>query len=298
MAGKLSKEQTKQHHRACELVDMKRDLTVEEREFVLDHFHESANMGRTLDGAFFTPAELAGELHHVIPGDRIIDLCAGIGRLAWHARDYWNRRWERLPPREIVCVEKDPEYVRVGRRVLPEATWICADVLDVPGLNLGPFDCAISNPPFGRIKRSGNAPGYRGPLFEFHVIAIAETLARRGAFIIPRESAPFRIETGFVSQDSPAYERFHRETGIKLRPNPGIPTDEYRDQWRDASPAVEIVVHNRDEDELEAQAEQAARAEREAVASRPRKSKAEHAGAAPRAAQPAGFGDGGGDTLF
>lgn len=185
--------------------------------------------------------------------------------------------------------------MRVGRRVLPEATWICADVLDVPRLNLGPIDCAISNPPFGRIKRSGNAPRYRGPLFEFHVIAIAETLARRGAFIIPRESAPFRTETGFVSQDSPAYERFHRETGIKLRPNPGIPTDEYRDQWRDASPAVEIVVHNRDEDELEAQAEQAtARATQEAVASRPHQPKAEHARVAPRAAQPAGFGDGGG----
>ncbi|MET9134768.1 hypothetical protein [Streptomyces antibioticus] len=156
MAGKLSKEQTKQHNRARELVGLERDLTEEEREFVLDHFHESASMSRTLDGAFFTPSELAGELHHVIPGERIIDLCAGIGRLAWHARDHWNRRWERLPPREIVCVEKDPEYVRVGRRVLPEATWICADVLAVPGLDLGAFDCAISNPPFGRIKRSGD----------------------------------------------------------------------------------------------------------------------------------------------
>ncbi|MEU8576485.1 hypothetical protein [Streptomyces asoensis] len=170
MAGKLSKEQTKQHNRACELVDTERDLTEEEWKFVLDHFHESANMGRTLDGAFFTPAELAGELHH--------------------------------------------------------------------------------------------------------------------------------IETGFVSQDSPAYERFHHETGIKLRPNPGIPTDLFRDQWRDASPAVEIVVHNRDEDELEAQAEQAARAEQEALAARPRRPRAERTGVAPGAAQSAGFGDGGGDTLF
>ncbi|WP_329375801.1 methyltransferase [Streptomyces sp. NBC_01483] len=295
MPGKLSKEQAQKHKQACELVAEERDLTEEEREFVLDHYHESANTGRALDGAFFTPAELAGQLHLVIPGERIIDLCAGIGRLAWHARDSVIRRWENLPPREIVCVEKNPEYVRVGRRILPEATWICADVLDVPGMNLGPFDCAISNPPFGRIKRSGNAPGYRGPLFEFHVIAVAETLARRGAFIIQRESAPFHIENGFVRQDSPAYERFHRETGIKLRPNPGIPTDEYRDQWRDASPAVEIVLHNRDEDELEAQA---ACADQKALASRLRTPKAPPTGAAPKAAQPAGFGDDSGDTLF
>jgi hypothetical protein len=295
MAGKLSKEQTKRHNRACELVDSDRELTAEEREFVLDHFHESANTGRTLDGAFFTPAELAGELHLMIPGDRIIDLCAGIGRLAWHARDLVTRHLERLPPREIVCAEKNPEYVRVGRRVLPEATWICADVLDVPGMNLGHFDCAISNPPFGRIKRSGNAPGYRGPLFEFHVIAVAETLARRGAFIIPRDSAPFRIEGGFADQDSPAYERFHRETGIKLRPNVGIPTDDYRDQWRDATPAVEIVLHNRDEDELEARAEQAARAEQSA-ASRTRQPSL--TAAAPKTSRETGFSDGGEDTLF
>ncbi|MDH6222840.1 methyltransferase [Streptomyces pseudovenezuelae] len=248
MPGKLSKEQAQKHKKACELVAEERNLTEEEREFVLDHYHESANTVRALDGAFFTPAELAGQLHLVIPGDRIIDLCAGIGRLAWHARDFSNRRWENLPPREIVCVEKHPEYVRVGRRILPEATWICADVLDVPGMNLGPFDCAISNPPFGRIKRSANAPGYRGPLFEFHVIAVAETLARRGAFIIPRESAPFRIEDHLAWQDSPVYERFHRETGITLRPGLAISTDEYRDQWRDASPATEIVLHNRAED--------------------------------------------------
>ncbi|WP_210581910.1 N-6 DNA methylase [Streptomyces sp. GESEQ-4] len=293
MAGKLSKEQAKRHNRACELVASKRDLTQSEREFVLDHYHESANTGRTLDGAFFTPAELASEMHLVISGDRIIDLCAGIGRLAWHARDLVTRHFERLPPREIVCVEKNPEYVRVGRRVLPEATWICADVLDVPGMNLGPFDCAISNPPFGRIKRSTNAPGYRGPLFEFHVIAIAETLARRGAFIIPRDSAPFRIERGFVDQDSPAYERFHRETGILLRPNVGIPTDDYRDQWRDVTPAVEIVLHNRDEDELEAQAERAAHVEQSAPS---RKRRPRVTVAAPEAAQDTGSSNG--DTLF
>jgi hypothetical protein len=162
-------------------------------------------------------------------------------------------------------------------------------------MNLGPFDCAISNPPFGRIKRSGNAPGYRGPLFEFHVIAVAETLARRGAFIIPRESAPFRIEGGFVAQDSPAYERFHRETGIKLRPNVGIPTDDYRDQWRDASPAVEIVLHNRDEDELEARAEQADRAE-QSTASRTRQPSL--TAAAPKTSRETEFSDGGGDTSF
>ncbi|WP_234343151.1 protein phosphatase 2C domain-containing protein [Streptomyces fulvoviolaceus] len=68
MPGKLSKEQAQKHNRACELVAAEQELTEEEREFVLDHYHESAHTGRALDGAFFTPAELAGQLHLVVPG--------------------------------------------------------------------------------------------------------------------------------------------------------------------------------------------------------------------------------------
>ncbi|MGW6144318.1 hypothetical protein [Streptomyces sp. NPDC055140] len=60
MPGKLSKEQAQKHKQACELVAEERDLTEEEREFALDHYHESANTGRALDGAFFTAAGLAG----------------------------------------------------------------------------------------------------------------------------------------------------------------------------------------------------------------------------------------------
>lgn len=40
------------------------------------------------------------------------------------------------------------------RKVMPEANWICADILDLPDQvdQLGgTFDCAISNPPFGSV---------------------------------------------------------------------------------------------------------------------------------------------------
>lgn len=45
---------------------------------------------------------------------------------------------------DITCVELNPHYVEVGKKVVPEATWICADVLDpfLPDL-LGQFDFAI-----------------------------------------------------------------------------------------------------------------------------------------------------------
>jgi hypothetical protein len=59
-------------------------------------------------------------------------------------------------------------------------------------LDLGRYDVAIANPPFGRVKRSGDASRYRGPEFELHIMDIARELAERGAFIVPQESASFR----------------------------------------------------------------------------------------------------------
>ncbi|MFF4361007.1 hypothetical protein [Streptomyces sp. NPDC001604] len=53
----------------------------------------------------------------MVPGDRIIDLCAGIGRLAWHARDSWNRRWVRLPPGGISVPRLDATRAALCRRV-------------------------------------------------------------------------------------------------------------------------------------------------------------------------------------
>lgn len=237
--AKMTKEQAKQHRKAEELVALKRDLTEEEREFVLDHWQEDST-GK-LDGAFFTPADLAREIHWEVYGDRVIDLCAGIGRLAWGCRDLC-RRANGEPERTFVCVERNPAYVRVGRKVLPEAHWICGDVFDLPP-GLGRFDTAISNPPF-MLRRSGNGPRYQGGRFEYHVIDVAGTLADRGVFIIPQTSAPMEISygKGHVRRNNPGLEQFTRQTGIKLRPmRPWIDTSAY-DGWRGAAPRVELVA--------------------------------------------------------
>src|SRR5262249_47611369 len=88
---------------------------------------------------------------------------------AYYHRDAFFRRGTQL---EIVCIEQNPDYVTVGKKVLPEATWICANVLDLPA-SLGRFDCAIANPPFGRIKSTGAAPRYTGAEFEYSVSRLA-----------------------------------------------------------------------------------------------------------------------------
>jgi hypothetical protein len=55
---------------------------------------------------------------------------------------------------ELTCVEINPRYFEVGRKLLPEARWINADVFDWRTLDLGRYDVAIANPPFGRVKPS------------------------------------------------------------------------------------------------------------------------------------------------
>jgi hypothetical protein len=117
---KLTKRQAQQHAEAVRLVALDRDLTEDEKEFVLDHWQEAATARNALDGAFFTPAGLGIDLAIEVNGDRIIDLCAGIGRLAWSCRDR-ARRANNEAARELVCVERNPAYVAVGRKVVPEA---------------------------------------------------------------------------------------------------------------------------------------------------------------------------------
>lgn len=241
--AKLSKEQQRLHQQACALVDAQRPLTEEEREFILLHWQESSTTANSLHGAFFTPLELAYDMMIEVEGKRIIDLGAGIGHLAWAAHC-----WSRRSPRELVCVETNPEYVRVGQRVLPEATWICADAFDLPDLlphlRLGRFDCVISNPPFRSTPRTGRGPRYRGPWAEYHFLDLAADLADYGVFVLPAASAPFRLSgpLPYAARREPGYEEFRTQTGITLSHSCGIDTCGYRDSWRGVRPRTEIVL--------------------------------------------------------
>jgi predicted RNA methylase len=246
---KLTMAAAKAHQRACDLLATQRPLTMEEREFVLRHWQESQNSTTvtTLAGAFFTPLDLAKDVAlHVSGAMRLIDLGAGIGALAWSAYRKMVAGYLSPPPVEIVCVERNPEYVAVGRRVLPEAEWICADLFALPAGLRGverEFDVAISNPPFGRTPRSGRGPRYTGHRAEYHVIDVAADLARRGVFLVPQTSAPFRYSgTPDRRWDRSAeYLRFVGQTGIELHSDCGIDAATYLG-WRDVRPAVEIVT--------------------------------------------------------
>lgn len=233
--AKLSKAEAKAHQQACDLL-AKDVLSEDDKLFVLENWQESAKHINTIAGAFFTPHELARDFCIETCGPRIIDLCAGIGALSLRA--FWHHREEV----EIVCVELNPEYAEIGKKILPEARWVVGNIFDLP--DLGHFDCAIGNPPFGATPRQAKAPRYSGNDFEYHAIDIASGIADYGVFIVPQMSAPFRYSGApcFEARETDKYRRFVDQTGIELGPNCGIDISVYADRWHDVSIAVEIVT--------------------------------------------------------
>ena len=238
--SRLTKQQAAQHAAACDLLQ-KEVLTHDERLFVLDHWQESANHINSASGAFFTPAGLARHLSIEVAGHKIVDLCAGIGSLAFAAYHGCALSGGNHP--EITCVELNPDYVEVGRKVLPEATWIVANVLELPQSLTG-FDCAIANPPFGRIRHEGSAPRYRGSEFEYKVIDVASDLADYGVFLLPQSSSPFRFSACRCYEETitDKYRRFSEDTAIQLESNCGIDTSVFAEDWRGVSITTEIVL--------------------------------------------------------
>lgn len=242
--AKLTKAQRKAHAEA-EAILKKDRLTDDEKEFVFKNWHEGADTNNGAAGAFFTPYDLAGDFAIDVGTGRIIDLCAGIGVLSYFVKE--RSRWATNPT-EIVCVERNHRYVEVGKKLVPDAHWICADVFDwrdwwADELDGQMFDYAIGNPPFGRVRRCDDGPRYRGPDFEYHVIDIASQMADFGTFIVPQQSASFQYS------GRPFYERkekgravdFEKLTGLVMEGGAGVDTAIHARDWKDTNIITEIV---------------------------------------------------------
>lgn len=237
---KLSKQQIKQHESAVALLQ-KETLSFDEKLQVYRDWIPAyqENIGKI--ASYFTPYDMAKDFCIEITGSEIIDLCAGIGMLGF---TYYHWQQEFKP--NVVCVERNLSFIEVGKKLFPEATWICGDVLDTSIYeNLSTFDTAISNPPFGKIDSSHpHEMSYKGGEFEYKVIEIGSILARYGAFIIPQLSCPFQYsgKRNIEFYKTKKYEKFEKETGLNLGMNCGIDLSIYKDDWVGTSIVCEIAT--------------------------------------------------------
>lgn len=216
---KLTKEQTRNHDKAEELLQQD-ELSFDEKYFVLENWLPAATTNITKVASFFTPRMMANDLCYEAGNGNVIDLCAGIGMLSFQLNRFLDGKVR------LTCLEINPDFVKVGKKILPEANWILGDVLD-EGLikSLGTFDNVISNPPFGKIK-TGNQKewlNYKGSEFEYKVIEIGSYLAKhKGTFILPQLSCPFRISGMRYNQvegdsfKTEKYKRFVKETSLEF----------------------------------------------------------------------------------
>ncbi|EPG4504570.1 methyltransferase, partial [Citrobacter freundii] len=221
--------------KVMELVHSDRQLTEDDKEFIFNNYRGDG-IGAT--GAFFTPEMLAWDfMLDAGCSDDCIELCAGIGRLSYY-------QFIRNKPSHITCVELNPEYVLIGKRVLPQAEWITGDALQYTPDRF--YRVAYGNPPFGKINTSGAYTGrYTGSEFEYKIIDRAREYSSYGVWIVPQGSAGFKY-SGHTYYDrsiqSAKYIKFEKDTGLILHPGVGIDTSIYRDQWNGTKVTCESVL--------------------------------------------------------
>jgi phospholipid N-methyltransferase len=241
---KLSKPQIKAHEQAEDLLK-KDNLLYDEKLFVYENWFPAYGNQIGKIASYFTPLGLANDFGIEVSGYKVIDLCAGIGLLSflhYHKVKCWESKEVKT-----VCIEQNAEFVKVGKLLFPEATWIEGDVLDETLIkSLGQFDMAISNPPYGNIKTGSKEKWlkYSGGEFELKVIEVGSYLATFGAYIMPPLSTPFEFSgRNYMNyRESAKYVKFNNQTGIVMDASCGIDTSFHKDDWKGTVITTEIVT--------------------------------------------------------
>lgn len=214
---KITKAETKNHQAAEEILNQVSTISHPDREFVYRHWHPGANHLQGVNSAFFTPWNLAKALILGVrfQDDVVIDLAAGHGMLMYQYYRTICYDILRKQPR-MICVELNPEYVKIGQKLLPEAEWIRGDIFQAQTWeSLGLPDNAdiLANPPYQTFKKAEYPSGERwlsyygrGSLMAAEVALRLST--RGGAMILPQATVlPFQFSGIEFSKDVEMYRR-------------------------------------------------------------------------------------------
>jgi hypothetical protein len=233
---KLSKQQIKQHNKAVEL--LRGTLAPDDIEFVYRNWSPMAEHDVTASGAFFTPYDFASEFpKYADSKGRVIDLCAGIGVLSRTTIDH--DRYARSIT-EIVCVEINYDYYTIGKKLVPEATWINGDIFDKDLIkSLGQFDSVISNPPFGNILGKTKATWLMTAPAHVMAIEVSIILANGGTFILPETDTEYDLKRHVRQCPRWLVNLRKRYPEVSVSP---IPADFGYINWQGANPNTVIAT--------------------------------------------------------
>lgn len=236
-------------------------ITDEFRDKIYEELNPAICDNISENGVYWTPYGLAQDFAVFTPRyGHIVDMCAGVGMLSYRVSqmDSYERNIK-----SITCIEYNPHFVELGKKLLPEANWICANAYDknlwddlVKDLPNNRFDCMISNPPFGTDmnKKDYSWLKYTGHR-DLMAVEICLRYAKNGNFILPHGSAPFSYSGRPYYEDKP--ERYSQKLKKFLRENKhhqfammcdGIDTSIFKHEWKNlpggiGCEVVDISIH-------------------------------------------------------
>lgn len=258
--ARISNFRINAHKKAVQMIDdCTHDLDFDDCAFILDAFEPGAAVVADAQ-TYFTPRAIAESVAIACkPGyrARILDLGAGIGSLSFWFDFTCTLEQHQHGDHEFVCIEKNPRFVEVGRRILPKATWIEGDMFDQNLIeSLGKFDTVISNPPFGKLKME--RPDWLSyndrNRAHFMAIEIALRASKLGPYtddmrafmVLPQAALPFRVNYQTVKFDGygMGLDKFTRtHPNVQLNPTSFScnPADYEEKLFKDTNTRVEIV---------------------------------------------------------
>lgn len=255
---KLTKKQLKKEtQEILALLHSDKKLTGEE----IDKIYEDLNPGGfgdvSANAAFFTPYYLAQDVAVMCQArGHVLDLCAGIGMLSYrtHQMDSYEHRIK-----SIACIELNPMPVEIGKKLLPQANWICGSVFDktlienvLKEKGIDRFDSIESNPPFGKVlaKEKVDWLNYNNNR-DLMVLEVVLRYGEDAYFILPSGSVPFRYSGERYRQhteprDLKSFVKLNKEFQFDMVCD-GIDCAIFKDEWKNLNgisvEAVNIQIH-------------------------------------------------------
>jgi hypothetical protein len=162
--------------------------------------------------------------------------------------------------KSMTCIELNPRFVEIGKKLLPEANWICSNVFDeqlwkdlTKDLPDNKFDLMLSNPPFGNHPVKCDWLNYNG-VRDLMALELCLKYSTGGYFIMPTNSVSFRYSGERYYKDEP--DRYSKKLLKFIKENKehlfdmvcdGIDCSIYNDQWKNLNgigvEAVNVAIY-------------------------------------------------------